>query len=240
MEDLSCWQEKFKVCIYAKRLINKIEYLNTEVEKPVSIEEVKKAIYYARKYHGLQMRQSGEPYYSHPLEVAYMVAEYTVTNMQDSFRTDMIVTSILHDTIEDTALSKEKITEAFGEQVANQVQDLTRVKEYGKISSAEMIEMLYEEQKLDMLLIKLFDRLHNMQTINAKSPEKIQKTVQETISRFLSLSIYFKLDNIVQILLEIQSNITQEQKDYEQYYDRFQLPSLILQSKIPPVHIRLS
>ncbi len=55
------------------------------------------------------MRQSGEPFYSHPIEVAYMVAEYTAQEICQLFRTDMIVTSLLHDTIEDTALTKEMI-----------------------------------------------------------------------------------------------------------------------------------
>ncbi|AAY61039.1 putative (P)ppGpp 3-pyrophosphohydrolase-like protein [Rickettsia felis str. Pedreira] len=56
MEDISSWKEKFKICVYAKKLIDKLEYLNTKVKNPVDIEEIKKGIYYVRKYHGLQMR----------------------------------------------------------------------------------------------------------------------------------------------------------------------------------------
>ncbi len=59
MEDISSWKEKFEICVYAKKLLDKLEYLNTKVKNPVDIEEVKKGIYYARKYHGPQMRQSG-------------------------------------------------------------------------------------------------------------------------------------------------------------------------------------
>ncbi|AFB31356.1 hypothetical protein RMAECT_0218 [Rickettsia rhipicephali str. Ect] len=59
MEDISSWKEKFEICVYAKKLLDKLEYLNTKVKNPVDIEEVKKGIYYARKYHGSQMRQSG-------------------------------------------------------------------------------------------------------------------------------------------------------------------------------------
>ncbi len=54
MEDLSSWKEKFETCVYAKKLLDNIEYLNAKVKNPVDIEEVKKGIYYARKYHGLQ------------------------------------------------------------------------------------------------------------------------------------------------------------------------------------------
>ena len=107
------------------------------------------------------------------------------------FRTDIIVASILHDTIEDTDLTFEMIQAEFGSLVANQVVDLSRVKEDGnKISSAEMVKSLWLQKKYDVLLVKLFDRLHNIQTISVKSPEKIHKIVEETISAFLVLAVY--------------------------------------------------
>ncbi|AFB21059.1 HD domain-containing protein [Rickettsia canadensis] len=191
MKDLKNWQDEFEVCIYAKKLLDKVIYLNSIVKvPPVDMLEVKKAIYYARKYHGGQMRQSGELFYSHPIEVAYMVSDYL-------FRTDILVTSILHDTIEDTELTKEKILQEFGKNIANQVMDLTRIKENGiKISSAEMVEMLYKEKKHDVLLIKLFDRLHNIQTIGAKSPEKAKKIVNETLISFIVLMPYLGIPSL--------------------------------------------
>ncbi|ABV73465.1 hypothetical protein A1E_02605 [Rickettsia canadensis str. McKiel] len=191
MKDLKNWQDEFEVCIYAKKLLDKVIYLNSIVKvPPVDVLEVKKAIYYARKYHGGQMRQSGELFYSHPIEVAYMVSDYL-------FRTDILVTSILHDTIEDTELTKEKILQEFGKNIANQVMDLTRIKENGiKISSAEMVEMLYKEKKHDVLLIKLFDRLHNIQTIGAKSPEKAKKIVNETLISFIVLMPYLGIPSL--------------------------------------------
>ncbi len=83
-------------------------------------------------------------------------------------------------------LTKEKIAEEFGENIANQVMNLTRIEENGiKISVAEMVELLYTEKKYDILLIKLFDRLHNIQTIGAKSPEKIKKIINETLLNFI-------------------------------------------------------
>lgn len=142
MEEIRDWKKDFKVCIYAKKLLDKVIHLNSVVKvPPVDVLEVQKAIYYARKYHDVQMRQSGEPYYSHPIEVAYMVSDYL-------FRTDVIVTAILHDTLEDTELTKEQISQEFGWKVANQVMDLTRIKEDGiKISAAEAVEILYKEKK---------------------------------------------------------------------------------------------
>lgn len=103
MEDIHCWEEKFEICGYAARLLDKVTSLNKLVQYPIDIREIKKGIYYARKYHGVQMRQSGDPYYSHPIEVAYIVSNYTANRKIKFFTTDMIVTSLLHDTIEDSA-----------------------------------------------------------------------------------------------------------------------------------------
>lgn len=183
-------------CCYSEKLVNKLLRLNEKAKNKIDIIEVKRAIYFAKKYHGDQKRQSGEPYYSHPLEVAYMVADYLL-------RTDIIITAILHDTIEDTALTQERITMIFGEQVADQVMDLTRIKADCKISSAEMVEILYQEKKYDVLLVKLFDRLHNMQTISTKSPEKIQKIIAETLEKFIIITTYLEIPLIQNNLVKL-------------------------------------
>ncbi|WP_417904593.1 HD domain-containing protein [Candidatus Tisiphia endosymbiont of Micropterix aruncella] len=155
-EEINYWDNsQYESCQYATRLLSKLRKINEEVNRPIDIDEVRKAIYYAKKYHGSQMRQSGEPYYSHPIEVAYMISDYL-------FRTDIIVTSILHDTIEDTKLTEKMIAYIFGEKVASQVEALTRVKPYGKISSAETLDILLQQEKYDVALIKIFDRIHNL------------------------------------------------------------------------------
>jgi (p)ppGpp synthase/HD superfamily hydrolase len=196
MEDTDCWQSKFETCDYSDRLLNRLLLLNKQSEHTankniIDITEVKKAIYYAKKYHGAQKRQSGEPYYSHPIEVAYLVLDYTSKKSTKFFRTDMLITSILHDTIEDTELTERMIADIFGKLVATQVQDLTRVKMHQKISSTEMVNSLWLQGKYDILLIKLFDRIHNMRTIGVKSPEKVIKIVKETMHTFLPLARYF-------------------------------------------------
>ncbi|WP_375332297.1 HD domain-containing protein [Candidatus Tisiphia endosymbiont of Temnostethus pusillus] len=200
-EEINYWDNsKYAPCQYATRLLDKLRKMNEEVNRPIDIDEVRKAIYYAKKYHGSQMRQSGEPYYSHPLEVAYMISDYL-------FRTDIIVTSILHDTIEDTTLTKKMIAYIFGEQVASQVEDLSRNKSHGKISSAETLDILLQQEKYDVALIKLFDRTHNIQTLETKSPEKAKKIIIETLSRFMSLSMYFNTPTIEQNFAELCSKV---------------------------------
>ncbi|MDD9334521.1 MAG: HD domain-containing protein [Rickettsiaceae bacterium] len=200
-EEINYWNNsKYAPCQYATRLLDKLCKMNEEVNRPIDINEVKKAIYYAKKYHGSQMRQSGEPYYSHPLEVAYMISDYL-------FRTDIIVTSILHDTIEDTELTEKMIAYIFGEQVASQVEDLSRNKPHGKISSAETLDILLQQEKYDVALIKLFDRTHNIQTLETKSPEKAKKIIIETLSRFMSLNMYFNTPTIEQNFAELCSKV---------------------------------
>ena len=185
MNDLLCWHSKFKYCDYSEKLLKKLSLINIKATHKVNLLEIKKAIYYARKYHGSQTRQTGELYYSHPLAVAEMVADYC-------FKTDILVTSILHDVIEDTVLTKKMIENIFDSNIAAQVDALTRVQPDGKISSAKLIELLLLQKKEELLLIKYFDRIHNMQTIAAKSPEKILKISEETAKHFISLILYLK------------------------------------------------
>lgn len=194
MKDIDNWQTKFAPCYYSNRLLDKLIQLNTEVIRPVDINEITQAIYYAKKYHGKQMRKSGEPYYSHPLEVAYMISDYL-------FRTDIIVSSILHDVIEDTELTKAMIAKIFGHVVAMQVEDLTRVKLDRKISAIEMIQSLWYQKKYDILLIKLLDRFHNMQTLKFQSSKQVRKIVAEYFQSFITLSRYFsnKIPKMLQI-----------------------------------------
>ncbi len=189
MEDINDWQSKFESCSYSDRLLGKILLKNKTAYQPIDINDLKKAIYYARKYHGEQLRKSGEPYYSHPLEVAYRVSDYL-------FNANALVVSILHDTIEDTELTFEMIESVFSQEIAIQVDDLTRIKKDRKISAAELIENLWAQKKYDLVLIKLFDRLHNMQTIGAISQKKAQSTIDETLKYFLVLSEMMNLPSL--------------------------------------------
>ncbi len=196
----------FILCRYSKRLVEKLTLMNKIESHKINLSKVKKALYYAKRYHGKQKRKNGEPFYVHPLEVACMVSE-------NLFRTDIIVTAILHDTIEDTVLTKETIAQEFGNNIANKVEDLTRIKNNRKISAVEIIEILYQRRKKDLLLIKLFDRLHNMQTVEAKPPEKVRKTTLETLQVFLDLANYLEMPNVEKQLHEYCLNITSNYKN---------------------------
>ncbi|SPR08018.1 HD domain-containing protein [Orientia tsutsugamushi] len=174
---------------YSESLLNKLFETNVRFNTEIDLDKVEKAIFYAKKYHSNQKRDTGEPYYMHPLEVAYMVADY-------SFETDTIITAILHDTLEDTTLTKKKIVKAFGKKIAEQFSELTRIKDNKKISSREMIQTFYRQNKTELLLIKLFDRFHNIQTVSIKPYEKRQEIILETQQNFIPLAEYLKLQEI--------------------------------------------
>ena len=178
-------------CYYSSRLLEKLKSL--DAENKLDFELINKAIYWAKKYHGNQKRKSGEPYYSHPLEVAYMISEYKL-------KTDIIVASILHDIIEDTPVTAGMILDNFGWRITEMVDILTRDRPDGnKLSVEEIINKAYQKQDEEALLIKLFDRLHNLKTLNAITEEKKKKIALETLSSFLAIALSFdeKGDQII-------------------------------------------
>ncbi|WP_375330937.1 HD domain-containing protein [Candidatus Tisiphia endosymbiont of Oplodontha viridula] len=235
MEDVNNYWDnsKYQYCAYAERLLKELILLNEKVKQPIDMYEVKKGIYYAKKYHGSQMRQSGESYYSHPIEVAYMLAQYTALEIPRLFRTDMIVTALLHDTIEDTQLTEKMIAYIFGSQVASQVEDLTRVKPHGKISSAETLDLLFQQKKYDVALIKLFDRIHNLETVGIKSPKKIKKIVEETIGTFILLAAHLETRDVENKIIQLCIDLTRKESTKPLPFgsDEYLL-SLVLQNDI--------
>ncbi|MCC8462022.1 MAG: HD domain-containing protein [Rickettsia endosymbiont of Ecitomorpha arachnoides] len=193
-----------------------MKYLNTIVDSPIDITEIEQGLYYTRKCHASQMRQSGEPYYSHPIEVAIMLADFTALEAPKLYKSYMINVALLHDTIEDTILTYADISKIFDKNIAGSVERLTRIKPYGKISSGEMLNLLIQEQRYDIALIKVFDRLHNLQTINAKSTKKALETVKETIESFLLIAAYLEIRTVEQQLLNVCTNFIKQHFPSEQ------------------------
>ena len=137
--------------------------------------------------HQNQKRRSGDPYISHPLEVAKILTEY---RLDDS----TIITALLHDTIEDTKLTLGAIKKEFGDEIGNLVDGLTKI---GKLDlftkEAEQAEnfrklILAMSSDVRVLIVKLADRLHNMRTINFLPSEKQQIIAKETIEIYAPLS----------------------------------------------------
>jgi guanosine-3',5'-bis(diphosphate) 3'-pyrophosphohydrolase len=151
-------------------------------------EMVVKAIQFAVKYHGSQHRESGAPYYEHPLAVAEIVA-------QMKFDSASIVTAILHDTIEDTELTYEDIEQHFSPDIAKLVDGVTKLtkielKSYD-VRQAENFRKLLMAISSDIrvLVVKLADRLHNMRTIDFVSKQdKKERISLETLEIYAPLA----------------------------------------------------
>ena len=162
---------------------------------------VKKAIEFAVEYHGPQKRASGEPYYSHPLKVAEIIAQMKLDS-------DSIVTAILHDTIEDTDLTIQDIEKHFGKDIAKLVDGVTKLTKIefkaDNIRQAENFRKLLIAMSDDIrvLLVKLADRLHNMRTINfIANPEKRKRIALETMEIYAPLA---ERIGVQQIKVELQ------------------------------------
>lgn len=185
---------EYKNCRFSGKLISAIEFLNQNAEETIHISEVKKAIHFAKRHHGDQMRESGLPFYSHPIEVAYMCLRYI-------YKTDVIVTAILHDVVEDTDVTIDMIKEEFGPRVAEMVSMLTRDRDDGeKLSIEEIFSNIYAKNDKEVMLIKLLDRLHNLETLHVKSSEKQLHTTKETLKNFLILAEVIERPDISDIL----------------------------------------
>jgi GTP diphosphokinase / guanosine-3',5'-bis(diphosphate) 3'-diphosphatase len=146
-----------------------------------------RAYVYAMKAHGSQTRASGDPYFSHPLEVAAILTDLKLDDAT-------IVAALLHDVIEDTSATNKEIEELFGSDIAGLVEGLTKIRRLDLVTreaaQAENLRKLLVAVSKDIrvLLVKLADRLHNMRTLHHVAPEKRQRIAQETIDIYAPLA----------------------------------------------------
>ena len=213
-------------CQYSTRLIKRLKSLDTE--NVLDFDLINKAIYWVKKYHDEQFRKSGEPYYTHPIEVAYLVSEYKLT-------TNVIVTAILHDVVEDSESTVGMIVDAFSWRIAEMVDRLTRDRPDGsKLSVEEILNNAYAKDDKEELLIKVIDRLHNMQTIGVKKVEKQRKTSIETIDHILPITAIInnvqleKIINLLSVKIVMPASYANLNRIYSKRFsqDDYQLPSL--------------
>ncbi len=154
---------------------------------------VEKAYVYSAKVHAGQMRLSGEPYLSHPLAVAYILA-------QQKLDLSSITAGLLHDAVEDTLSTTEEIGEMFGQDVARIVDGVTKISQINfqsKIQKqAENIRkmILAMSKDIRVLLVKLADRLHNMRTLEYQKERKRIKIARETLDIYAPLSSRLGID----------------------------------------------
>lgn len=153
------------------------------------ISEIKKAYEFAKLLHEGQYRQSGEAYITHPLNVAYILAEMNADK-------DTICAGLLHDTVEDTKIINEDIATLFNPSVAKLVEGVTKISKLNFSSkqaqnmanTRKIITGITEDVRI--IIIKLADRLHNMRTLQFKSEFKQKENAMETMDIFVPLAYY--------------------------------------------------
>jgi GTP pyrophosphokinase len=147
-----------------------------------------RAYVYSMKAHGAQLRASGDPYFSHPVEVAGVLAQMKLDSAS-------IVTGLLHDTVEDTVATLDDIERVFGPEIARLVDGVTKLSrielQSDQTKQAENFRklVLAMSEDIRVLLVKLADRLHNMQTLQfIKSDEKRRRIARETMEIYAPLA----------------------------------------------------
>jgi len=155
--------------------------------EPAQVEEIYSAYLVGAEAHDGQIRVSGEPYISHPVAVARILAEMRMDSKS-------IIAAILHDVIEDTPTLKEQLAEQFGEEVAELVDGVSKLTKIDFRSKAEAQAENFRKMMLAMvkdirvIIIKLADRLHNMRTLDAMRPDKRRRIAKETMDIYAPIA----------------------------------------------------
>jgi RelA/SpoT family (p)ppGpp synthetase len=164
-------------------LVERVRAYNPDTDEAL----LNRAYVYAMKAHGEQTRASGDPYFSHPLEVAAILTDLKLDDAT-------IVAALLHDTIEDTEATRAEIDQIFGHEIGALVDGLTKLKRLELVSreakQAENLRklLLAVANDVRVLLVKLADRLHNMRTLEFVPPASRRRIAEETIDIYAPLA----------------------------------------------------
>ena len=164
-------------------LVERVQRYKPDVNEAL----LNKAYVYAMQKHGHQKRASGDPYFSHPLEVAAILTDMHLDEAT-------VAVALLHDTIEDTSATRHEIDELFGADMGRLVEGLTKLKKLDLVSKkAEQAENLRKlllaiSEDVRVLLVKLADRLHNMRTLDHVPQEKRLRIAEETMEIYAPLA----------------------------------------------------
>src|ERR1700741_5121471 len=170
--------------------------------KSKDVDQIEQAYAVARAAHSGQYRQSGEPYITHPLAVAKILAEWHLD-------AQALMAALLHDVVEDTPTTKAEIAKKFGKQVADLVDGVSKIDriEFATLQQAQAENfrkmLLAMARDVRVILIKLADRLHNMRTLDAVHAEKQERVAKETLEIYAPIanrlglsSLYYELEDL--------------------------------------------
>ena len=180
-------------------LVERVQAYDPDADEDV----LNRAYVYGLKKHGNQLRASGDPYFSHPVEVAGILAEMRLD-------TASIVTGLLHDTLEDTDATRDEIAGMFGEEIARLVDGVTKLSrleiQSESTKEAENLRKLVLAMSSDIrvLLVKLADRLHNMRTLHhIKEEHRRKRIARETMDLYAPLASRIGMEKVKRELEEL-------------------------------------
>ena len=180
-------------------LVERVQSYDPDADEDI----LNRAYVYGLKKHGTQLRASGDPYFSHPVEVAGILAEMKLDSAS-------IVTGLLHDTLEDTDATRDEIARLFGEPIARLVDGVTKLSrlevQSESTKEAENLRKLVLAMSSDIrvLLVKLADRLHNMRTLqHIKDPARRRRIARETMDLYAPLASRIGMENVKRELEEL-------------------------------------
>ena len=170
--------------------------------KPEDLLQLEAAYHFSESAHQGQFRQSGEPYIAHPLAVASILAQWHLDPQA-------LTAALLHDVVEDTAITKRQIAERFGKPVAELVDGVSKLDriEFDTLEKAQAENfrkmLLAMARDVRVILIKLADRLHNMRTLDAVPPQKRQRIARETLDIYAPIANRLGLNALYQEMADL-------------------------------------
>ncbi len=170
--------------------------------KPEDLPQLEAAYHFSESAHRGQFRQSGEPYIAHPLAVAGILAQWHLDPQA-------LTAALLHDVVEDTAITKHQIAERFGKPVAELVDGVSKLDriEFDTLEKAQAENfrkmLLAMARDVRVMLIKLADRLHNMRTLDAVPPQKRQRVARETLDIYAPIANRLGLNALYQEMSDL-------------------------------------
>jgi len=170
--------------------------------KPKDVARLAEAYRFSEAAHAGQTRQSGDPYISHPLAVAEILADWHLDGQT-------LIAALLHDVTEDTSVTKDEISDTFGKPVAELVDGVSKLDKI-EFQSAEVAQaenfrkmLLAMARDVRIILIKLADRLHNMRTLGAVPPAKRKRVARETMEIYAPIALRLGLNTLYHELQEL-------------------------------------
>jgi len=162
---------------------------------PDQVNAVRRAYYYSEQAHDGQVRRTGQPYVTHPLAVAGILADMRMDHQS-------LVAALLHDVIEDTGIGKDALAAQFGQSVAELVDGVSKLSQFEATSVAEAQAENFQKMAMAMardirvILVKLADRLHNMRTLDVLKPEKRRRIAHETLEIYAPIAQRLGMNSI--------------------------------------------